>query len=182
MFFDESNFWHLEIIYAMTASIIVMGPLPTDWIFDWQVSLAYATTVLCILLLQYILKLILYSELSFRGPKMGPYQLVTRIRDYVLAQNQRTLPSWFTHQLVRKIRDYILTQKQKIPVDSHFNWQTRISRLRTHKKIPVDSHINWQTRIRVYVLMQNSSGFLHQLSVMQSVYSTAPADWAVMLK
>ena len=78
----------------------VMGPLPThwwtlpnpiliesqvvsslgwsagcrDWIFDWQISLAYATTFLCILLLQYVLKLIPCSELSFRGPKLGPHQ------------------------------------------------------------------------------------------------------------
>ena len=29
------------------------------------------------------------SELSFRGPKLGPYQLVTRIRDYVLTQKQK---------------------------------------------------------------------------------------------
>ena len=75
-----------------------MGPLPThSWIlpnsiliesqvitrildtlpiFDWQVSLAYATTFLCILLLQYIFKLIPCSELSFRGPNMGPHQRV----------------------------------------------------------------------------------------------------------
>ena len=44
-----------------------------DWIFDWQVSLVYATTILCTLLLQYILKLIPCSELSFRGPKLGPH-------------------------------------------------------------------------------------------------------------
>ena len=45
-----------------------------DWIFDWQVSLAYVTTFLCILLLQYILKLIPCSELSFRRPKLDPHQ------------------------------------------------------------------------------------------------------------
>ena len=47
--------------------------LDRDWIFDWQVSLAYATTFLCILLLQYILKLILCSDLSFRGLQLGPH-------------------------------------------------------------------------------------------------------------
>ena len=74
----------------------VMGPLPShSWtfsnsiliesqvlskmldalpIFDWQVSLAYDKTFFCILLVQYIFKLILYSELSFRGPNLGPYQ------------------------------------------------------------------------------------------------------------
>ena len=50
----------------------VVVRLDRDWIFDWQVSLAYATTFLCILLLQYIFKLIPCSELSFRGPKLGP--------------------------------------------------------------------------------------------------------------
>ena len=39
-----------------------------------QVSLAYAITFLCILLLQYIFKLIPCSELSFRGPNLGPHQ------------------------------------------------------------------------------------------------------------
>ena len=53
----------------------VVVRLDRDWILDWQVSLAYATTFLCILLLQYILKLIPCSELSFRGSKLGPYQL-----------------------------------------------------------------------------------------------------------
>ena len=33
-------------------------------------------TFLCILLLQYILKLIPCSKLSFRGPKLGPHHLV----------------------------------------------------------------------------------------------------------
>ena len=45
-------------------------------IFDWQVSLAYATTFLCILSLQYIFKLITCSELSFRGPNLGPHQIL----------------------------------------------------------------------------------------------------------
>ena len=45
-----------------------------DWRFDWLVSLAYATTFLCILWLQSILKFIPCSELSFRGPKLGPHQ------------------------------------------------------------------------------------------------------------
>ena len=62
-----------------------------DWIFDWQVSLAFLWT----LLLQYILKLIPCSELSFRGPKLGPYQLATRIREYVLTQKAKKTPSWF---------------------------------------------------------------------------------------
>ena len=44
-------------------------------IFDWHVSLAYATTFFCILLLQYIFKLISCSEFSFRGPNLGPHQL-----------------------------------------------------------------------------------------------------------
>ena len=47
-----------------------------DWIFDWQVNLPYSTTFLCILLLQYILKLIPCSKLSFRGPKLGPHQFI----------------------------------------------------------------------------------------------------------
>ena len=52
----------------------LVGRLDRNWIFDWQVSLAYATTFLCILLLQYIRKLIPCSELSFRGSKLGSYQ------------------------------------------------------------------------------------------------------------
>ena len=76
-----------------------MGPLPThSWtlpnsiliesqvlskildtllISDWQVSLAYATIFLCILLLQYIFKLIPCSELSFRGPNLGLHHMLT---------------------------------------------------------------------------------------------------------
>ena len=50
----------------------ILDTLP---IFDWQVSLAYATAFLCILLLQYIFKLIPRSELSFRGPNLGPHHL-----------------------------------------------------------------------------------------------------------
>ena len=39
-------------------------------------SLAYATTFLSILLLQYIFKFIPCSELSFRGPSLGPHHFV----------------------------------------------------------------------------------------------------------
>ena len=46
-------------------------------IFDWQVSLAYATTFLCTLLHQYIFKLIPCSELSFRSPNLGPHQFTS---------------------------------------------------------------------------------------------------------
>ena len=51
--------------------------LDTLLIFDWQVSLAYTITFLCILLLQYIFKLIPCSELSFRSPNLGPHHYVT---------------------------------------------------------------------------------------------------------
>ena len=53
----------------------VVVRLDRDEIFDGQVSLAYAITFLCILLLQYILKLIPCSGLSFRGPKLGAHQI-----------------------------------------------------------------------------------------------------------
>ena len=115
-----------------------------DWIFDRQVSLAYATTFLVIFLLQYILKLIPCSELSFCGPKLGPHQLVTRIQDYVLTQKQR-----FTYQLATRIRDYVLTQKQKKkPQLIHISTGDEDSRVRTHaksnEKPPLDPHINWR--------------------------------------
>ena len=84
-------------IYIYIYIYIVMGPLPThSWtlpnsiliksqvlskllntlpIFDWQVSLAYATTFLPILLLQYIFKLIPCSELSFHCPYLSPHHI-----------------------------------------------------------------------------------------------------------
>ena len=159
---------------------IVMGPLPThSWtlpnsilierqvlskildtlpIFDWQVSLAYATIFL--LLLQYIFKLISCSELSFCGPNQGPHQLAnedSRLRthakqsqlihistgdeDWRLCSHgkKKLYPCWFIHQLVSKIRDDILTQIAQ--------W----------------IHINGLTKIR-RKLIQNFSGFIHQLS------------------
>ena len=89
---------HLKVILRITTMKTVIGQLPThSWtlpnsisidcqvlskildtppIFDWQVSLAYATTFLSILLLQYIFKLIPCSELSFRGPNLGPHQKI----------------------------------------------------------------------------------------------------------
>ena len=88
------------IIYPCQFKLYVMGPLPTHlWtlpnsiliesqvlsksldtlpIFDWQVSLAYTTTFLWILLLQYIFKPIPCSELSFRGPKLGPHHFIRK--------------------------------------------------------------------------------------------------------
>ena len=211
----------------MGRSVVVR--LDRDWIFYWQVSLDYATTFLCLLLLQYILIFI-----------PCPHQLATRIWDYVThakakKKTQLILTStgdrelWLhTHSKAKRshfnwrkrILDYVLTKKivdshinwwqgvvityscksknhfnwrsrildyvltKKIPVDSHinwwqgvvitysrkskkkksyFNWQRRVLDDVLTKKIPVDAHINWQTMILVYVLMQNSSGFIHQL-------------------
>ena len=92
-------------IYIYIYIYILMGPLPTNswtltnsiliecqvlsWIldtlpiFDWQVSLSYATTFLCILLLQYIFKLIPCSELSFRGPNQGQHYIYIYIYIYM---------------------------------------------------------------------------------------------------
>ena len=58
------------LYYARVLSKI----LDTQPIFDWQISRVYATPFLCILLLQYICKLTPYSELSFRGPNLGPHK------------------------------------------------------------------------------------------------------------
>ena len=63
-------------------SQVLSKRLDTLPIFNWQVSLAYATTFLCILLLQYIFKLILCSELSFRGPNLAPHQDLTPLLDF----------------------------------------------------------------------------------------------------
>ena len=137
---DSSKFyinWEPNTLVGRT----VVVRLNRDWIFDWQVYLAFATTFLCILLLQYTLKLIPCSELSFRGPKLGPYQLATRIRDYVLTQrgkkskSKEKNPTWFTHQLATKIRDYILTQREKNPSWFTHQLANKDSRQRTHKKI-----------------------------------------------
>ena len=71
----------------------------TPPIFDWLVSLVYATTFLSILLFQYIFKLIPCSELSFVVLTWGPHQLAnkdSRLRTH--AKN----PSWFTHQLANE--------------------------------------------------------------------------------
>ena len=100
-------------------SVIVR--LDIGWIVDWQVSLAYATTFLCILLLQYIFKLIPCSELSFRDPKLGWGFEIT----------------------------YSSKSKENLSVYSHINWrQGFVFTYAKAKKIPVDSDFNWRTRIQ----------------------------------
>ena len=66
--------WTLPYSILIESQVLskILDTLP---IFNWQVSLAYVTTFLCILLLQYIFKLIPCSELSFRGPNLGPYHI-----------------------------------------------------------------------------------------------------------
>ena len=71
-FMDSSKSYVNRELSNLVGWSVVVVRLDREWIFDWQVNLAYATTFLCILLLQYILKLIPCSELSFRGPKLGP--------------------------------------------------------------------------------------------------------------
>ena len=56
-FMDTSKFY----IYREPSTSRILDTLPIP---EWQVSLAYATTFLCILLLQYIFKLVPCSELS----------------------------------------------------------------------------------------------------------------------
>ena len=73
--------------------------LDRDWIIDWQVSLAYATTFLCILLLQYILKLTPGSELSFRGHKLSPHQLYCIKYSYQLDIINKQIDLTYTQDL-----------------------------------------------------------------------------------
>ena len=70
---DTSESYNTQEPSTLVGRSVVVR-LDEDLVFAWQVSLDYATTFLCILLLQYIRKLIPYSELSFRGPKLGPHQ------------------------------------------------------------------------------------------------------------
>ena len=116
-----------------------MGPLPNHWgtlpspiliesqVFSslgWSVSRSSRLDIRLTskpsllnhfsLYLQYILKLIPCSELSFRGPKLGPHQLKTRIRDYVLTQKKK-----------KKKKKKKKQKKKKHTTDSHFNRRQR---------------------------------------------------------
>ena len=95
---SSKSYINRKPITLVGRSVVVR--LDRDWIFDWHVSQAYAITFLCILSLQYILKLIPYSELSFRGTKLGPHHISTQfsisnssIWPGVVLPNQ-VLPLW----------------------------------------------------------------------------------------
>ena len=86
-------------------SVIVI--FDRDWIFDWQVSLAYATTFLCILLLQYILKLKPCSELSFRGPKLGPHHFGLQYFKLQSILNDKNKFTWLNNNQTNQIKSKI---------------------------------------------------------------------------
>ena len=67
--------WTLPNFKLIESQVLSKKMLDTLPIFDWQVSLAYATTFLCILLPRYIFKLIPCSDLSFRGPNLGLHHI-----------------------------------------------------------------------------------------------------------
>ena len=144
----------LAISILIECQVLSGEILDTLLIFDWQVSLAYAPTFLCILLLQYIFKLIPCSELSFRGSDLGPHKLANE--DSRLRTQQKN-PSWFIHQLANE--DLRLRTQAK-----NHSWcinqlANDDSRLPTHAKNPswflYSQLVNEDSRLRTHA--KNSS-------------------------